>query len=141
MFRLEAEVPQVLGTCLLDTPARETNQRALAGWLAKLGWDGRVWPKEEGWPDGQEDMEKAVLKAAMKHKVAHVLVFPSGDLSSAAQSLEVKNSSGWFPLAPLEDPQDLDPFILERYQALTEDSFQQAVPVAVAIPEGSLCQE
>lgn len=125
LFRFEEEAPKVIGTCLLDFPVREENKTQLVGWLSGLGWDGRVWPREPGWPDEAADMEKAILKAAMKHKVAHVLVFPSGDLSSTAQSIEVKSPSGWFPLEPLAQMQDIDPFLVERFLALTEASFHQ----------------
>lgn len=89
------------GVLQVELPIYPETELGTAQFLEKLGWDGRVWPKDEGWPSGMPEEE--ILKATMEMaNLKNSLTFPpdSKGLTQTVQIL-VERSEGPFLMPPL----------------------------------------
>jgi hypothetical protein len=68
--------------------------------LAALGWDGRIWPTNPGWPTGT-DREEAIRTMLDEANLGNAIVFPPDETRGApAVRINVLASSGPFTLDP-----------------------------------------
>lgn len=113
------EDPTPRGTLQLELPIFEDTELAVLAALNRFGWDGRVWPRDEGWPpEGSSDEEnlRALLEQA---ELSNTLVFPSADEGVMAQSVSVQRARGPFLMPPLPKPEgEPDPWKLEQLREL-----------------------
>lgn len=114
--------PTPCGTLEVTLPFLETTQLATFAVLERFGWDGRVWPRDEGWPNG-DSVEEANLRSLMHEaKLRATLTFPPSDKGAALQSVTVSRARGPFLMPPLPEPEGVvDPDKLARLQALCAD--------------------
>jgi hypothetical protein len=116
------EDPTPRGTLQIELPVWPETERATVAALARFGWDGRIWPKEDGWPEGDETDSQNLIELMSQAKLRNTMTFPPDDRGVACQSVTVARARGPFLMPPLEVPEgDVDPFLLERLQALCED--------------------
>lgn len=118
LFR-SVEDPRPRGTLHIELPVLPETENATVAALERYGWDGRVWPGDEGWPTGSEQDEanmKAMLEGA---NLKATLVFPSGDAGTPAQSVSVQRARGPFLMPPLPIPEtDPNPQLVERLREI-----------------------
>ena len=113
-----------MGTMGWNLPLNERTEKAVCGVLTSLGWDGRIWPTDPGWPDGLKDATglKVLL---VESKLFASFVFPPVDQGSRVLRITVLKSNTDFPLSP-EVP--ADDFVvpteaqLEKLRALAADT-------------------
>lgn len=117
------EDPKPRGTLQLELPIFEgvTELPVLAA-LERFGWDGRVWPRDPGWPEKGTPDEENLRELLKQAKLANTLVFPTGDQGALAQTVSVQRARGPFLMPPLPEPVgDLDQWKLEQLRALCKD--------------------
>lgn len=114
--------PSPRGTIQLELPVFEDTELATLGVLERFGWDGRVWPTEEGWPSGITE-EEIQLRALMDQAgLQATLTFPPNEMGYMAQPLNVTRAKGPFLMPPLPELEtEPDPIKLERLRALCQD--------------------
>jgi hypothetical protein len=76
--------------------------------LASLGWDGRVWPRDKGWPDGDPKEAKGLRVLMERIGLTASLVFPPhNEKGSRVLRIHVLKTGGTpFPLPPYVDDAD-----------------------------------
>jgi hypothetical protein len=112
--------PKPCGILEITLPFIETTETATYGTLHRFGWDGRVWPDDEGWPSG-DTMGEEQLRALMEQGNVHsTLTFPPNDQGGfSAQELTVSRAVGPFLMPPLPEHQGVvDPQKMDRLRAL-----------------------
>jgi hypothetical protein len=117
------EDPQIRGTLEIELPVYEETEESTLAALERYGWDGRVWPRDEGWPTGSE-FDEMMLKSDLEGAgLGASLVFPpSTDSGVAAQPVTVSRARGRFLMPPLNPPtRELDPIRLETFRALCKN--------------------
>ena len=74
--------------------------------LAALGWDGRIWPDDAGWPDDVPEREglKTMLRDA---RLSCTMVFPPDLTGTRVLRVNILTCSTDFPLEPLVPAQDV----------------------------------
>ncbi len=87
-------------------PFNERTERTVAKLLVSLGWDGRVWPEEPGWP-GTDTKESHGLRSLLagQNLLATLTFPPDGENGNAIVRQEVLRTSANFPLCP-DVPED-----------------------------------
>ena len=71
------------------------------------GWDGRVWPTDDGWPDGTDD-EEQVLTLMEQASLRATLTFPPHEEHGhATLPVDVQRAQGPFLMPPLPQPDGL----------------------------------
>ena len=112
------------GTMSWYAPLSDESLVPLAELLVALGWDGRVWPNDAGWPDG-DDREAAGLEQLLKE--GHLdasMVFPPDPKKGSKVINVLVGGSDPFPM-PLDLEQGdralVPSSILDRLQALMAD--------------------
>ena len=103
--------------------------------LASMGWDGRLWPNDAGWPDEEPQEAKGLQKLLHECRLAASMVFPPvpGAGSRTIRVLVAKGNGTPFPLPPELQADDLiqaTPELMGRFEALVADSglFQEEPP-------------
>jgi hypothetical protein len=121
MFK-SVEEPTPVGILQLELPVYEDTERGVLGVLERFGWDGRIWPLEPGWPDGDET-ETANLNAVLRQaSLKNTLVFPPGESGVAAQPINVARAKGPFLMKPLPIPEnEPNPELLAKLRDLCAD--------------------
>ncbi len=99
------EDPAPRGVLEVEMPIYEHTELATLAALERYGWDGRVWPLNEGWPDSHEE-EAANLRALLESvSLGSTLVFPPGEAGAAAQTVTIGRARGAFLMPPLPAPE------------------------------------
>jgi hypothetical protein len=115
------EDPMPRGTLEITLPVLPENEAAVVAALARFGWDGRVWPTEEGWPTGTQE-ESNIRELMRQAKLKATLTFPSDDSGAMAQQVTVSRAAGPFLMPPLPQPEgEVDAAKLERLRGLCAD--------------------
>jgi len=119
LFRsLEDPVPR--GTLQIELPVHEDTELAVLAALGRFGWDGRVWPEEEGWPPPDSD-DEANLVALLEQSgnLRNTMTFPPGEEGSAVQEVTIERATGPFLMPPLPKPaEEPDEHKLKRLREL-----------------------
>lgn len=111
---------QLEGMLQMECPVYPETERAVVGTLQRLGWDGRIWPMEDGWPTGVIEDEQNIRHFLNTAKLEATLVFPpNSDLVNALLPLTVERAAGKFLMPPLPEPPDpLSPVLIDRFTQL-----------------------
>ncbi len=116
------EDPLPRGTLSVTLPVIESTELAVLAALERFGWDGRVWPTDEGWPSGDGVDEAQVRKLMKDGNLRTTLTFPPNDKGVALQSVTVSKAQGPFLMPPLPEPEGpADPDRLARLRGLCAD--------------------
>lgn len=116
-----AEDVQPRGTLQVELPIWPETELATLAALERFGWDGRVWPKDEGWPGGTPDEEMLTALLGQSNLKA-TLTFPSGEQGASAQDVVVSRARGPFLMPPLPEPEgEPDQKKLEYLRMLCEN--------------------
>jgi len=119
LFR-SVEDPVPKGTLQLELPVMEDTELAVLATLERFGWDGRIWPEQEGWPPPESD-DEANLLALLEQSgnLKNTLTFPPGEEGAAALEVDVQRARGPFLMPPLPEPEgEPDEFKLTRLREL-----------------------
>jgi hypothetical protein len=120
---------QPRGVFQIELPVLEETELATVAALERFGWDGRVYPNDDGWPDGTDDQEQVEALMAQANLRA-TLTFPSGDDGAQDQEIKIERSQGPFLMPPLPKPEeDPNPQLVERLKQLCADP--QIFPIIV----------
>lgn len=117
-----ADDPLPKGTLQIEMPVYPETELATLAALEAFGWDGRIWPEDKGWPDGDSDAETNLKSLMSQARLKSTLTFPAYDSGSSAQNINVSRAQGPFlmpPLPPYEG--DPDPEILAKFRTLCEN--------------------
>ena len=89
-----------IGVLDWSLPVNETTLPAVLGVLAALGWDGRYWPEDPGWPDTEPKEAEGLKGLLIKTGIPGTLVFPPHDEkgSRVLQINVLKTNGDKFPL-------------------------------------------
>lgn len=105
-------------------PFNERTEKTVAKLLVSLGWDGRVWPEEPGWP-GDDTKEATGLRTLLKgQNLLATLTFPpDGENGNAILRQEILRGSADFPLSPHveEGSKEPTPEMIEKLRKLAAD--------------------
>lgn len=110
------------GTLQVETPIfeGETDLPSVA-LLEQLGWDGRVWPVDDGWPSGTTD-EEQVLMCMDQASLRATLTFPPGEQGHAMIPLNVQRAQGPFLMPPWEEPtEEPSQALVDKLRRICED--------------------
>lgn len=112
---LEDPVPRA--TLQIELPILPETEKATLAALERFGWDGRVWPVDDGWPTGSEADEANILALMEQATLRATMTFPSD--KAGAQAVSVQRAKGPFLMPPLPEPEgDVDPVKLEKLRLL-----------------------
>lgn len=128
------EDPQPRGTLQIELPVMEETELATLAALVRFGWDGRVWPIDDGWPTGAEADEEQLLALMESATLRATMTFPPGDNGVQAQSVSVQRARGPFLMPPLPEPEgEPDQAKLLRLRQLCENPRVFYNPVKPAV--------
>lgn len=109
--------------------------------LAALGWDGRVWPSEAGWPDSDPWETKGLQRMLGELGLRNTMVFPpvAGKGTRALRVLVGKGGMNLFPLPPTVEAEDRLPVPPEweaklRFLAANPSVFTEDVTELIPAP-------
>lgn len=91
--------------------------------LASLGWDGRVWPAEEGWPGDSKEATGLRTLLANQNLTSTLTFPPDGDNGNRVVRQEILRTSADFPLSPEFEGPGVPPTagMLDKLRKLAED--------------------
>jgi len=99
------EEPAPVGMIQIELPVLEDTELGVLNALERFGWDGRIWPLEPGWPDGDDNEVTNLSQILKQAALKNTLIFPPGDSGVAAQPVTVERAKGPFLMAPLPTPE------------------------------------
>lgn len=109
------------GTLQVELPIFDETLKSTVAALDRFGWDGRVWPRDEGWPTGNEMDEEHLKHMLEVSGLKNTLVFPTSDNGAAAQEVNVSRAVGPFLMPPLPVVEEVDPWKVEQLTKLCEN--------------------
>jgi hypothetical protein len=109
------------GTLQVEMPVFDETLENTVAALGRYGWDGRVWPKDDGWPTGSPMDEEHLQHMMEASGLKNTLVFPPSDKGDAVQEVNVARAKGPFLMPPLPVADKVDPQKVERLSKLCED--------------------
>jgi len=116
------EDPEPKGTLQIELPVHDETKLATVATLERFGWDGRIWPKDEGWPPEDSDDAKNLQAMIEQAELINTLVFPSDDEGFPAIEVKVGRARGPFLMPPLPKPEtEPDPFKVEKLTELCDN--------------------
>ncbi len=105
LLLLRDDNPQPAGMLHLEIPVFPETEEAVVAALERLGWDGRVWPKDSGWPTGGPD-EEGHKHLLTQTGLKGTMVFPPNQEGAfATLSLTIGRARGPFLMPPLPEPE------------------------------------
>lgn len=112
-------------------PWKERNQVRLVRLLTHLGWDGRVWPGSEGWPDNSPEEKEGLQNLMRRQKVEATLTFPPGAEGNSTIDLPViRRALFWLDLPELPEVEG------EEERRLFMDGLVEADPFKTTLYTG-----
>lgn len=111
---------KIHGMLQMEIPVYSETEAAIVATLQRLGWDGRVWPEDAGWPTGSDD-EGSLQHFLSQANLASSLVFPPSEGGNATLAVSVERAKGNFFMPPLPSDQDPDPNLLAKFKELCEN--------------------
>lgn len=116
------EDPQPRGTLRIELPVFDDTEAATVAALERFGWDGRVWPVDDGWPAGSEEDENQIIELMDQAGLRATMTFPPGEKGIQAQPVTVQRARGPFLMPPLPEPEtDPNPVVVEKLRHLCEN--------------------
>lgn len=103
-------------------PFNERTEAAIVKLLASLGWDGRVWPNDSGWP-GTDTQEGVGLRTVLDGQglLATLTFPPDAKNGNATLRQDILRTSANFPLSPHVDAKEPAPELTPKLRALALD--------------------
>lgn len=106
-------------------PVNDATKADVLALLAALGWDGRVWPNDAGWPDEDRYEASGLERLLYESYIDASMVFPPHpERGSRVLRVLVSKPSGRFPL-PIqledEDRVAVTPELQSRFEVLVAD--------------------
>jgi hypothetical protein len=119
LFR-SVDDPRPRGTLQIELPVHEDTELATLAVLERFGWDGRIWPEEEGWPPpGSDDEANLLALLEQSGNLLNTFTFPPGEEGAAAQKVDVQRARGPFLMPPLPKPEgEPDEYKLKKLREL-----------------------
>ena len=119
------EDPSPRATLQIELPVfDETINDTLAA-LDRFGWDGRVYPIDDGWPDGDPDQLEQITGLMEQANLRATLTFPPGDQGISVQPVKIERAKGPFLMPPLPKTDDEpEPTKLAKLKLLCENPRQ-----------------
>ncbi len=112
------EDPTPRGTLQIELPVMPETELATLAALERFGWDGRVWPVDDGWPTGSEVDEENILALMEQAALRATMTFPSDKIG--ALTVSIQRAKGPFLMPPLPEPEgNVDPVKLEKFRTLS----------------------
>lgn len=109
------------GTLQIENPIFEDTELPTVALLEQLGWDGRVWPIDDGWPQGEAD-EEQVLALMEQAGLRATMTFPPGEQGHAMIPLNVQRAQGPFLMPPWEEPtQEPSQYLVDKLRLICGD--------------------
>lgn len=102
----------------IELPVYPETELATLHYLEALGWDGRVWPEEPGWPEGDEAEESSLRALMDQANLNNTLVFPPRDEGAPAVEILVERAEGPFLMPPLAQCSEEEVKHLVRFREL-----------------------
>ncbi len=114
---------------LLDwsIPVTERMEETVFSLLATFGWDLRVWPNNDGWPDAAQAERIGLRELLMKKKLNATMTFPPSANGNRVMTVHVLKVSKPFPLPPIIEEADRvvpSPELGLRFRSLTTSDFR-----------------
>ena len=105
-----------------ELPVIEETELRTAAALERFGWDGRVYPNDEGWPDGSPDTQAQLDALMASAKLRATMTFPPNDQGAPAPEVDIQRAQGPFLMAPLPEPESPpNPELVERLRQICAD--------------------
>lgn len=122
----EDGVPSIgpVATLQVELPIFPETEDPIVFLLGQLGWDGRIWPKDEGWPSDstEEETVKSMLAGA---DLKATLVFPPKEGEGVvSMPVKVERTKGPFlmPSVPaIPEGMQVDENLKQKLKALCEN--------------------
>jgi hypothetical protein len=112
---------KISGMLHIEFPVYPETERDTVWMLQEFGWDGRVWPQDEGWPTGSGDEEDHRYMLGQV-ALAGSLVFPPKSGGHPAMNVSVERARGNFFMPPLpEAKEDPDEKLVARFRDLCQN--------------------
>ena len=117
------EDPKPRGTLQIELPVLPETEIATVATLERLGWDGRVWPVDDGWPTGSKDDEEQIISLMEQASLRATMTFPPGEQGASTLTVSVQRARGPFLMPPLPEPEEgtTSPVKLQRLRELCEN--------------------
>lgn len=98
------EDPMPRASLQIELPVFDDTIHATLACLERYGWDGRVWPIDDGWPEGSTSGEEEQVLGLMEQAgLRATMTFPPGELGVALQPVKVERAQGPFLMPPLPE--------------------------------------
>lgn len=95
---------------------------SIVSFMAKLGWDGKVWPKDGGWPTqplGSEEDETSIKSLLGSSGLKACMNFPPSPEGVPLLEINVQRAKGPFLMPPLPPPEgEVDATLKAKLQEL-----------------------
>ena len=113
---------QQAGGMSWSIPLNERTMTQAANLLTSLGWEGRTWPNDAGWPDSDEKEAVGFNRLLTECSLEASFVFPPDPVQgSRAVFVDVAScENGIFPLAPDNEGVESNPDHLARLTELAQ---------------------
>lgn len=119
---IDPETQEPKGTLQLEFPVFIETEMATLSVLRGYGWDGRIWPTEPGWPEGNDVEEENLKDLLKKSGLKASFVFPPSESGYSAQTVNISRAKGPFLMPPLLDPETEAPAeILSKFREVVVD--------------------
>lgn len=110
------------GSLSIEFPVYPETEDAIVYMLDRLGWDGRVWPNDDGWPTGDPDHEATLISLMESARLRATMTFPPTETGAVSMPVSVQRARGPFLMPPLADPDGpVDAVKKEKLRALCEN--------------------
>lgn len=97
--------PTPAGTLNIELPVFPETELATLAFLEELGWDGRAWPIDDGWPTGDVNHEEMIIALMDQALLRATLTFPPNEkLGARTFPVSVQRAQGPFLMPPLSEP-------------------------------------
>lgn len=93
-------------TFKLELPIYPETEVATLAVLERFGWDGRIWPRDAGWPTGTGQDEENILALMNAAGLVSTLTFSPQDKGILAQPVHVARAQGPFLMPPFAAPDE-----------------------------------
>jgi len=99
---LDETVAELKGSLQIEVPLMPETEPAALCLLDRLGWNGKVWPHEAGWPTGSGENEAQIKELMGQTGLKAAMVFPPIDNgNTATMPVNVQRARGPFLMPPL----------------------------------------
>lgn len=106
-------------------PVNDTTKADALALLVALGWDGRVWPNDSGWPDEDRHEASGLERLLYESYIDASFVFPPHpERGSRVLRVLISKPNGRFPLPvqlEAEDIVEVTPELRSRFDVLVAD--------------------